>query len=79
MESVPLEYPESWENWNKLANSMFKTYIKMNMNGRYYDAQAQILWCYALAGVSAQCVNFGFLSQSNNNDRKAHIVGQYGY
>lgn len=24
-------------------------------------------------------VNFGFLSQSNNHDRKAHIVGQYGY
>lgn len=30
----------------------------MNVNGRYYGAQAQILWCYALAGVSPQCVNF---------------------
>lgn len=39
------------------------------------NAQAQILWRCALADVSAQCVNY----QSNSHDRKAHIVGQYGY
>lgn len=43
------------QNWNKLVNSMFKTYIKMNVNGRCYDAQALILWCFALASVSAVC------------------------
>lgn len=44
-------------------------------------AQAQDLWCYTLSliGVFAPCVNLGFLSKSNNDDRKPHSVGQYCY
>lgn len=48
MESVPLECSESWENWIKLANGMFKTYIKW-MWMEDITAQAQDLWCYTLS------------------------------